>query len=183
MITNPFTAELATERRRDMLTAADRHRLAHVRTRSVRRSDGTLLRQLMNRLSAATRYARYLYPKADWSPRELDELVQADHRDREALLAVTHSGAPVALAECVRNEHRPTSAEVAIVVDDDWQGLGVGSYLAEHLANQARREGVSELTALMSADNIRARRLLARLGPLELVSRDGPTVTYRVRLL
>ena len=52
---------------------------------------------------------------------------------------------------------------MAITVADDFQGRGLGSILGEHLAHSARNRGIRRFTATMSANNVPAHRLMARL--------------------
>ncbi len=58
----------------------------------------------------------------------------------------------------------PTSAEVAIAVDDAEQGRGIGTVLLERLSNDARRQGITRLRALILAANYSMLTMLAGLG-------------------
>jgi RimJ/RimL family protein N-acetyltransferase len=69
----------------------------------------------------------------------------------------------VADARYVR-EDTPTVAEVAFIVGDDYQGRGIGSFLAEALAVAARSEGIRRFTARVLADNLPMRTILDRYG-------------------
>ena len=73
-------------------------------------------------------------------------LTDVDHHDHEAVVALdaaTDEG--VGVARYVRDPERPTRAEAAVTVTDDWQGRGLGTLLLELLAVRAREEGVNEL--------------------------------------
>ena len=126
---------------------------------------------------------RFLYLKTTLTEKELRYLTDIDHRDHEALIAITRlRGEPVGAARFIRDHSDPTSAEFAIAVVDEWQDRGVGSMLAAHLMARALRESITHFTALTSAGNLRVRRLLAKVGDVSVVARDGATVSYRVRL-
>jgi RimJ/RimL family protein N-acetyltransferase len=145
--------------------------------------DSVLVADVFAGLSPESRLARFLVPKWRLSGAELRYFTEVDHHDHEALIAVTRlRGEAVGVARFVRDSQDPTSAEVALEVVDEWQGCGVGSLLVRRLAARARREGVAQFTALMSADNEGSRRLLSKAGDLTPVERDGATVTYRVAL-
>jgi acyl-CoA synthetase (NDP forming) len=58
-----------------------------------------------------------------------------------------------------------TQAEIAILVDDAWQGDGIGSLLIEHLAAVARRAGIEELVGDVLATNVTMLRTTASLAP------------------
>src|SRR5947209_1032258 len=84
-------------------------------------------------------------------------------------------------AERRRSLHRQTAADVAITVVDEWQGNGVGSELLRQLTDLAGCRGVRRFTALVSADNMRMRRMLGRIaGDVELVGRDADTISYEI---
>jgi RimJ/RimL family protein N-acetyltransferase len=63
----------------------------------------------------------------------------------------------------VRSSHDPELPEAAIVVNDWWQGRGLGSLLARELAARARGLGIRRFTATMSSDNPPALRLMEKL--------------------
>ena len=56
-------------------------------------------------------------------------------------------------------------AEIAILVDDAWQGDGIGTLLIEHLAAVARRAGIQELVGDVLASNVTMLRTTASLAP------------------
>lgn len=62
-------------------------------------------------------------------------------------------------------------AEFAVVVADDWQGLGLGRALMQRLARHARAQGVAALRGAVLADNAPMLALMQRLGAR--LRRDG----------
>jgi acetyltransferase len=56
------------------------------------------------------------------------------------------------------------SSEIAVVVSDAWQYLGLGCHLLDALMNVAIAAGVERLYADMLADNYAMRRLAQKLG-------------------
>jgi hypothetical protein len=74
------------------------------------------------------------------------------------------------------------SAEAAVTIVDDWQGRGLGSALAQLLADRARDEGIERFTATLLATNDQMRDLLASIGPAEVISRDAGTVQVEVAI-
>lgn len=71
-------------------------------------------------------------------------------------------------------------AEVAFLVDEGWQGRGIGTGLLERLAMVAWRQGVAQFRAEMRADNLLVRELLTHSGfivqPQSLVGSAGEAV-------
>ena len=78
----------------------------------------------------------------------------------------------VAVARCVRTA--PDTADLAIVVGDPWQGLGLGRRLLRLLADAAAAEGVTRFAGTMLADNRPALRLMKGFGDA-LPRRRSPT--------
>ena len=156
---------------------------SRVRIRRLRDSDSELLLRGFRRLSPESRYRRFLTPTPELSERTLRYLVEIDHRNHEALIAVDeecNEGAGV--ARYVRNQARPSAAEVAVTVVDDWQGRGLGTLLLEAITMRAREEGVDTFTALMLVENSEMMDLLQRLGAVRVVDRAAGTVEVEVHL-
>ena len=134
-----------------------------VTTRPVRPDDGPLFRRLWDRLSPETVYRRFHAPLRS-PPAEAHRLVDVDHVLREALVAVV-GGEVVGVARYDRSPADPATADVAVVVEDAWQGVGVGRQLLTELTQLAARRGVRTLHADVQADNDRVVALVRRLLP------------------
>ena len=134
-----------------------------VTTRPVRPDDAPLFCRLWDRLSPETVYRRFHAPLLR-PPAEAHRLVEVDHDLREALVAVI-GGEVVGVARYDRSPADPGTADVAVVVEDAWQGVGVGRQLLGELTELAARRGVRSLTADVQADNDRMVGLLRRLLP------------------
>ena len=143
-----------------------------VRVRPIRASDRDRLVGAFNRLSGESRYRRFFAPLRELSGSTLSYLTEVDHHDHEALIALSAEGDMVGVARYVRETPGAPVAEAAITVIDDWHGRGLGRELLRRLAIRARREGVSQFSALVKVENPRALELLRGLGPSEL-TRDG----------
>jgi GNAT superfamily N-acetyltransferase len=136
-----------------------------VDVRPLERCDRRLLAAAIGRLSDHSRYLRFASPRADMTERELDHLVDVDHRDHEALLAIDPlTGRGVAVARYVRVPGEPGVIELAAAVADDWQGIGLGSALLARLTRRAGDEGHAAFRAYVLAINRRAIAMLRRAG-------------------
>ncbi|HEX2417001.1 MAG TPA: GNAT family N-acetyltransferase, partial [Micromonosporaceae bacterium] len=139
--------------------------------RPIRPRDASEVVALHSRFSDRTRYLRYFSPYPRIPERDLRRFVNVDHRSREALVAET-AGQLIAVGRYERIT--PDEAEVAFVVEDAYQGRGVGSVLLEHLAAAAVEEGISWFTAEVLPQNARMQRVFADAGyELERSYRDG----------
>jgi RimJ/RimL family protein N-acetyltransferase len=152
---------------------------AHVLIRPLEPEDRGELADGFRRLSADSRFRRFMTPMPRLSERQLDQLMDVDHRDREALVATTADGEFLGVARYVRTA--PRRAEAAIVVADDWQGHGLGTVLLDRLAGRAREEGVTTFEAVALASNAQAIALLESAGGV-VAERAGTEVHFEIPL-
>jgi RimJ/RimL family protein N-acetyltransferase len=134
--------------------------------RPIRPDDKRMLEDGLRHLSDESVQRRFLTLKRSFSRSELRYLTEVNGRDHVALVAEYPGDSVrrlIAVARFVRLADDPESAEVAIVVADDWQRRGVGTQLAELLAERARHSDIRRFTATMSSDNVAAHRLMNRL--------------------
>lgn len=104
-------------------------------------------------------------PSRASSERELDYLLDIDHHDREALLAIDPpTGHGVAVARYVQVPGEPGVVELAATVGDEWQGNGLGGMLLARLIQRASEEGHLVLRASALAGNERSIGMLRRGG-------------------
>ena len=147
---------------------------ARVVLRPIVREDKPLLAASFERLSEESRYRRFFTPKNELSAAELDYLVDVDHRDHEAIIAIEpSSGEMLGVARYVRSKADAEVADVAVTVADDWQGRGLGRALADRLTYRARREGVRRFSAVVQSDNRPSLGLAADFGDAGDLSDNG----------
>lgn len=134
----------------------------------------------ISRLSPESLYKRFMTPIERLTEAQLRYLLEVDHRDHEALLAVDEdSGEAVGVARFVRLE-RPDVAEAAIIVVDPWQGSGLGKAMLRVLAQAAREVGIERFEANVLSDNLPMLALLDSLGPRENIRREGQSLLIEV---
>ena len=132
--------------------------------RPITPEDKPLLVEGLRRISPETAMRRFLSPKTRFTERELRYLTEVDQHDHIALVAVDadHPSRLIAVARCVRVA--PDTADIAVVVGDPWQGLGLGRRLADEVARRARAVGVERIAGTMLADNRAAFRIMRGFG-------------------
>jgi GNAT superfamily N-acetyltransferase len=125
--------------------------------------DASLIRRFYLRLSKETIYKRFMGPVVPPASELMSRLVDVDHCDRDALIALDARG----IAGVARYAALPgrSTYDVAVVVADDWQGKGLGRLLMRRLANVARLRGIRRFRATIIADNRRALALVRALSP------------------
>lgn len=155
-----------------------------VTVRQIRPDDKAVLSAGFKRLSAESRYRRFLTPMPKLNKSALAYLTEVNHHDHEALLALDAHGNGVGVARYARRDASDASdaAEAAVAVIDDWQGRGVGTLLLELLADRAREEGVRRFTALMLAQNTDMLDLLRGLAPVRVIDREQGTIEVEATL-
>jgi RimJ/RimL family protein N-acetyltransferase len=134
-------------------------------------SDREPLRRLFYRLSPETIYRRFMSPIARPEQVRPDRLLDVDHRDREAIVALD-DGEIVGVARYVR-QPGTEAAELAVVVADAWQRQGLATRMLGALARQAAAVGIQRFTMMMQADNRPIRRLLRRVDPSARLALSG----------
>ena len=107
---------------------------AHVR--AITPDDAPAIVALYTRLSRETLVLRYFGPHPQLSESEIEELTHPDGIDVVVLVAELHDMI-VGVAQYHR-EPGKDEAEVAFLVDDSFQGHGIGTMLLEHLASEGR---------------------------------------------
>jgi len=157
---------------------------SRVWVRQVQPCDTALLVDGFARLSALSRWRRFLRAKPELTPAELRYFTDVDHYDHEALGAIdAASGRGVAIARYVRSARDPSCAEVAVTVIDEWQRRGLATALLSRVADRALQAEISSFTALVSAENDPMITLLRRDNAgVQVVHMDRETVEYEIAL-
>ena len=114
---------------------------------------------------------------------ELDFFVNVDHDQHEAIGALTPDGTHgLGIARYIRLSPASDAAEVAIVVADEAQGLGLGKLLVRELAATARDHGIVRFVAQTGVANRPFRRIMERLGPTRTLDIEGGTIELETQL-
>ncbi len=127
------------------------------RVRPLREDDIAHLVQIFEHMGPDSRYQRFGRPLPNPSPRYVWR--QAENISQTAvqphnfgLIAFAADDLPIASARYVALAE-PYTAEFAISVRDDWQGMGVGRKLLHLLITAAKTRGVQTLVASIQSDN------------------------------
>ena len=140
------------------------HRVQDVHFRAIRPDDWQGLQRFHARLSPTTVQHRFHGSKRELSIPLAHSFAEVDGVNDAAIVATTGTrGRIIGVARYCRIT--PTSAEVAFVVEDSYQGKGIGSRLMSHLRELAVANGVKVFVAEVLSDNIPMFRLLEKMGP------------------
>lgn len=140
-----------------------------VHLRAIRPDDKRALHDEFQRLSDESVFFRFLGPKADLNERDLRYLTEVDFRTHVALVAAVEGEAGeerlVGVGRYVVTTTDPAPrAELAFAVEEDYQGVGVGTLLMRHLARIAKAQGVAAFEALVHPSNAGMRSVFAQSG-------------------
>jgi RimJ/RimL family protein N-acetyltransferase len=135
-----------------------------LRLRPIRPDDAPRLVEYYARLSEHTAYHRFFTVMKRLPPDWARLLATVDYRRRLALVAERGSRQAPELIAVARYEptELPDTAEVAFVVQDGWQGKGLGTILLRELLDAAAARGIRRFRAFVLADNARMLELLRR---------------------
>jgi acetate---CoA ligase (ADP-forming) len=124
-----------------------------VHVRPARPADGPGVERLLRGLSEESRYLRFFSAVVDFTM-VVGWATDVDHQRRDGLVATTGSSDRIVAHAGWEREHgRPERAEVALVIDDAFQGRGLGTLLLGQLAESARAQGVELFTAQVLPGN------------------------------
>lgn len=116
------------------------------------------------KFSSETLYRRFQSTRAPTASL-MAYLFEVDYVDHFVwVLTDGPDGPVVADARYVRDGHDSTTAEIAFIVGDAYQGRGVGTFLMDALAVAARAGGVTTFTARVLTENYPMRAIMDRAG-------------------
>jgi RimJ/RimL family protein N-acetyltransferase len=163
----------------DAVALADGTRLG---LRAVGPDDRDRLAALFARLSPRSRYQRFLSTKSELTPRELSYFTDIDHVHHVAIAAIDQrDGSIVGVGRYAEGSGRAGVAEIAVVVADELQSMGIGTALATRTVERARANGLTLLTATTLWEHLPARALLRRLG-FRAHAGQGSAIELHLRL-
>ena len=137
---------------------------AVVRLRPIRPDDAPRLVALYGRLSQHTAYHRFFTVLKRLPPDWAKVFATVDFRHRLAIVAERETPAGPEIIGVGRYEpiDGDDAVEVAFVVEDGWQGRGLGPMLLDAVVRAGEARGVRRFRAYVLADNHRMLKLLAR---------------------
>jgi GNAT superfamily N-acetyltransferase len=137
--------------------------LLHIRP--LRRCDDGPIRELYGHLSPRTRYLRFFSPMPLLPDSVLRLLSCVDYRRQLALLAeLDTAGRVQVVALGSFAAIGDDTAEIGLVVRDDWQRQGIGMALAARVLLAAEARGFARFVAHGLYENVAMRRLLNHVG-------------------
>lgn len=158
-----------------------------VKIRAIRSDDKGLVIDALRKISADSIYYRLFSPKKVFSEDDLKQITEVDQVDVVALVAVLEEDETRMIVGGGRYIRCGTSetgqrAEVAFLIDDAHQGLGIGSRLFKHLVAIALASGITTFEAEVLPSNSKMLRVFDRSGfqVAKTLTRDSTHVTIEL---
>jgi len=136
--------------------------------RPIHPDDREALTEGFRNLSEDSRYHRFLSPMARLTDRHAGYLTELDQVDHFAWGIGIRAGdgaiQGIGVARYVRDPENPTTAEIAVAIADDYQGLGIGSLLVRALVVVADTHGIERITGYLLGENRPMIRIFEGIG-------------------
>ena len=158
-----------------------------VTIRPLRSDDRDRIARAIRRLDPESIYTRMFSYRTELTEAGLDRIMSVDPARAAALVVTVGAGdeeTVIAMGRYVESApgHAERTAEVAFVVEEDYQGLGIAARLLRHLADVARTRGIVTFEADVLAENKSMLAVFARSGLPMRKERDGGTVHVTLSL-
>ncbi|MFP4225505.1 MAG: GNAT family N-acetyltransferase [Desulfobacterales bacterium] len=144
-----FLAESAHLYPADIYTRQTFKNNVEVRFRPIRPSDEEEMRRLFYRFSDESVYYRYFTPLKTMPHSKMQEYVNVDYSQVMSIVGLVGDlgkGHIISEARYVKHPDRPY-ADVAFIVDEEYQNLGIATYLYKLLMRLAKERGLQGFTA------------------------------------
>jgi len=154
-----------------------------VQLRPVRISDEPLLKNFFYALSDRSVYQRFISARKDMPHERLQDFVIIDYSSEIVILAIKETDGIPTVAGVVQYgiEAESHTAEVALVVRDDYQQQGIGTELLAYVTLLAKREGLLGFRAEVLVENQTMMHLFEAAG-FSIEKKRGAGV-YELRML
>ncbi|TDO95978.1 GNAT family N-acetyltransferase [Marinomonas balearica] len=128
--------------------------------------DAWMMAEFVKNLSHESRYFRFIANISELTPKMLANMTHIDYDREMALLAVIEQNNDSELIGAARyiDNFDDKSCEFAVVIGDDFQGLGLASYLMRKLFIIANDKGLRIMKGIVLLENVHMIEFCKRLG-------------------
>ena len=153
--------------------------------RPIKPEDAPLLVEAFKQLSKRSIFFRFLDAVKELPPKWIKRFTRIDYARDVAMVAIQEIESRERILGVCRimrdpQERETTQGEFAIVVEDAWQGKGIGNLLAKHSISVARKLGIRSIWGIVSPENNKMLVMAKNLGfSVEL---DAEALVYEIRM-
>ena len=126
-----------------------------IKVRPIKPSDEDKMRRLFYNFSDESKYFRYFAPKPVMPHKEMQTYVSIDYDKVLSVVAVAEKGRNERIIAEARYAYDKSAGayEIAFIVDEDFQGKGVATFLFKYLIKIARDRGIQRFIAYVLPRN------------------------------
>ncbi|HPF43666.1 MAG TPA: GNAT family N-acetyltransferase [Syntrophomonadaceae bacterium] len=149
-----------------------------LKIRPIRASDEDMMRRLFYKFSDRSKYYRYFTSVRVMPHENMQKYLSVDYDKIMSVVAVQNHGNIERIVAEARYAAYPNGEtyEMAFLVDEEFHGKGIATYLAEFLIMIARGRGIKRLSALVLSQNIKMLKVFDKLSVKPQKHYDGDTI-------
>jgi len=143
--------------------------------RALHPDDGERIVEAFSKLDADSIYFRFFGQKAEITEQDFRLIREMDFDTRVALLVtLMQDGREIVIGSASYARFGESAAEIAFLVEEDYQGLGIARKLLTHLGRIAHAAGITTFVAEVLGQNAAMLKVFAACGwPMETSKEDG----------
>jgi len=155
-----------------------------LKIRPIRASDEDMMRRLFYKFSDESKYYRYFTHVKVMPHRNMQKYLSVDYDKILAVVAVHQTGNIEKIVAEARYAAYPAgdAYEMAFLVDEEYQGKGIATFMANYLIKIARERGITKLVASVLAQNKKMLEVFDKVSVKPVKQYDGDTVELEFRL-
>lgn len=148
--------------------------------RTMRPEDASIEQDFVRSLSTRSKALRFLSPIKELSAAVLEKFTHTEFPNEMALIATVNKKQREREIGVARYAPGTGSAEVefAVVVADEWQGMGLATELLRHLFGIASEVGIDSIEGVILRDNVPMLRLARKLGFRIQPDKQDPSIVH-----
>ena len=146
--------------------------------RPIRASDEDMMRRLFYTFSDQSKYYRYFTNVRVMPHENMQKYLSVDYEKIMSIVAVLQRGNTERIVAEARYAAYPSgdNYEMAFLVDEEFQGKGLATFLAEFLIKIAKDRGIKKLSALVLSQNYKMLKVFDKLSVKPKKHFDGDTI-------
>jgi acetyltransferase len=113
-------------------------------------------------LSRETIYFRFFSGRKNVPKSRIRDYTHIDYEKNFAMV-VEHEGKIIGIGHYIITES-PETAEMAVVMHDNWQRKGIGTHFLKYLISIAKERGIKHITATILLENYKILKTIEKLG-------------------
>ncbi|MCL2156290.1 MAG: GNAT family N-acetyltransferase, partial [Leptospirales bacterium] len=155
-----------------------------LKIRPIRASDEDMMRRLFYKFSDESKYYRYFTHVKIMPHKNMQKYLSVDYEKIMSIVAVHQQGNMERIVAEARYAAYPDGDvyEMAYLVDEEYQGKGIATFMADYLIKIAKDKGIKKLTASVLTQNNKMLAVFDKLSVKHKKHFDGETIEFEFKL-